>query len=90
MTVKDIHEQYGYSLDKLKDKCAKIINNEWRYSWHWGKHPEERHWTMDAMHDCQNRFLQAEKELNELRALKNELNDICTFFYPESEEELIK
>ena len=89
MTSTDVFKMYGYNLDKLKDKCAKIINNEWRYSWRWGKHPKERHWTMDAKNDCQHRILNIEKDLRELRAIKTELEEIAPLFYPESEE-LIK
>lgn len=89
MTSKDVFEIYGYGLHKLFKKCSSIINTSWYYSMHWGKHPKERHWTMDAKNDCQQRILDAEKELSELRKIKSELEEICPLFYPETEE-LIK
>jgi hypothetical protein len=80
--MKNILINYGFSLDKFRFHCAKIINNTWFYSMHWGKEPERRHWTMDAKHDCITRISEMEKELLELKQLRKELEEIAKDYIP--------
>lgn len=64
------------------DRCADVINVQWNYSWHWGKEPEKRHWTMDAKHDCQNEIMHLEQRLVALKKLKAELEGVAKEFLP--------
>ena len=75
-------------LYDLKKRAAAIIDSEWKYSWHWGKFPKERHWTMDALHDAQERILNCQKDLKLLQNIHSELSEISKLYYPESEEDL--
>ena len=81
-TIRDLGYKYEH---EFKTKCAKIIDDSWYYSMHWGKNPEERHWTMDAKHDCIARIQHLETELNELKRLRTELEDVCLFYVPEEQ-----
>jgi hypothetical protein len=63
-------------------RCANIINTQWAYSWHWSKEPDQRHWTMDAKHDCQNEIMHIEQRLAALKKLKAELEGVAKEFLP--------
>lgn len=73
----------GTELETFRDKCASVINTEWKYSWHWGKHPKERHWTMDALHDAKRRLADAEKDVLRLKQVHSQLSEESKLHYPE-------
>ena len=72
-------------LDDLKRRAAQIIDTEWKSSWYWGKEPNDRHWTMDAKHDCIDRIDRVEKELRNLKAMRKELEEIVSLYIPETD-----
>jgi hypothetical protein len=69
-------------LNYLRKRATNIIDNEWKYSWHWGKCPNDRHWTMDAKYDCITRITEVEKELVELKKIKQELEQVAPLYIP--------
>lgn len=73
------------NLDDLKRRAAQVIDTEWKSSWHWGKEPEKRHWTMDAKHDCMQRIYEIEEELRQLKAMRKELEEIAPLYMPETD-----
>jgi hypothetical protein len=72
-------------LYDLRKRAAGIINSGWNYSWHWGKHPEERHWTMEAKHDCIERIYKVEEELRQLKNMRKELEEVALLHIPETD-----
>ena len=66
-------------------EIASVIDTTWHYSWYWGKEPEKRHWTMDAMADCHERMLQAEREYIKIRSAYTQLSEVSQEFYPEGD-----
>ena len=74
------------NLDALRREAASIIDNGWNYSWHWGKAPAERHWTMDALQDCDKRIREAEQELVNLKRIYQKLEIEAPHHYPEAKE----
>jgi len=74
------------NIQDLKQRAAQIIDTEWKSSWYWGKEPNDRHWTMDAKHDCIERIYNAEEELKLLKAMRKELEEIASLYIPETNQ----
>jgi hypothetical protein len=69
-------------LIQLRTLAAQVIDDTWHYSWYWGKEPEKTHWTMDAMKDCEERILECENDLRELKRIFNELEIESKYHFP--------
>ena len=64
---------------KLAQKAASIIDTEWRFSWHWDRTEHgsitEKGW-IQMRSDCDERIRRAEEDLESLRRLQAELDQV--------------
>ncbi len=59
-----------------RGEAAKIIDHEWRYSWHWGDYE----WESQAFRDARSRLSEAKRELEMLeqcvKILEGQVDDL--------------
>lgn len=64
-------------MSTLRERAAWVINTWWKFSAKWDKKAKERgcSWEEVALSDCKNRIYDVERELSDLRGIRDELEE---------------